>query len=75
MNFLGLDISERRTCGVVVDDQGVVARRARCDEDAHGGAEVARELASGFSIDAFGVAIEGAKPVASLKLVGLPEAT
>jgi glucokinase len=75
MNFLGLDISERRTCGVVVDEQGVVARRARRDAAAHGGAEVARELASGFSIDAFGVAIEGAKPVPSLKLAGLPEAT
>jgi len=72
MNFLGLDISERRTSGVVVDEHGQVARRARRDGTPEGSADLVRELASGFTIDAFGVSIDGAKALTALNVDGLP---
>ena len=71
MSFLGLDISDRRTIGVVVDENGDVVRRTRREEESGGAAAVAREIASGLSIEAFGVASE-ATPVASLKIRNLP---
>ncbi len=75
MNLLGLDISNQRTVGVVIDEHGHVARRGRRDGTPAGSGDLARELASGFSIEAFGVAIEGATEVASLDLGGLPKPT
>jgi glucokinase len=70
MRFLGLDISERRTIAVVVDENGDVARRARRDGP-EGSADVAREVASGLSIEAFGVSAE-TMGTAALNLDGLP---
>ena len=64
MNFLGLDIAERRTVGVVVDEHGDIQRRARRDGPAGASAQVARELAAGLTIEAFGVAVERREPVA-----------
>jgi predicted NBD/HSP70 family sugar kinase len=72
MNFLGLDISERRTSGVVVDERGQVARRARRDGTPEDSVDLVRELASGFTIGAFGVAIDGAKELAALNVDGMP---
>jgi glucokinase len=72
MNLLGLDVSDRRTVGVVVDEHGHVARRARHDGPPDQIADVARELAAGLSVDAVGVSVDGAAEAASLKLVGLP---
>ncbi len=72
MNLLGLDVSDRRTVGVVVDEHGHVARRARHDGPSDQIADVARELAAGLSVDAVGVSVDGAAEAASLKLVGLP---
>jgi predicted NBD/HSP70 family sugar kinase len=73
MKLLGLDISERRTVGVVLDERGNVVRRARRDGPADGSVNFARELTSGHSIDAFGVAIDGAEEVAALgEIDGLP---
>jgi predicted NBD/HSP70 family sugar kinase len=71
MNLLGLDVSDRRTVGVVVDEHGHVARRARHDGPSDQIADVARELAAGLSVDAVGVSVDGAAEAASLKLVGL----
>lgn len=75
MNLLGLDVSERRTIGVVVDEHGHVARRARRDGPPDSCAAVARELAAGSSIDAVGVSTDGGTELASLKLDGLPKPT
>ncbi len=73
MNLLGLDISDHRTVGVVVDEQGHVARRGRRDGPPAGSADLARELAADFTIEAFGVSIEGAAEVTALKTGGLPK--
>jgi glucokinase len=75
MSLLGLDISARRAVGVVVDDRGEVTRRIRRDGPPDRSADAAREVASGFSIEAFGVAIDGAKELTTLKLDGLPRPT
>ena len=72
MNLLGLDVSERRTVGVVVDEHGQVARRARRDGPPDTSADVARELAAGLTVDALGVSVDGAAETTSLKLAGLP---
>jgi glucokinase len=71
MTFLGLDISDRRTIGVVVDESGELVRRIRREGGADVAAGVARELASGFSIEAFGVSAD-ASAIVSLDLDGLP---
>jgi glucokinase len=73
MNLLGLDVSERRTLGVVVDERGTVTRRARRDGPTDHSADVARELAAGLSIEVVGVSIDGATELASLKPGGLPK--
>jgi glucokinase len=75
MSLLGLDISDRRVVGVVVDERGEIARRIRRDGPPDRSADAAREVASGFSIEAFGVAIDGARELPSLKLDGLPRPT
>jgi glucokinase len=71
MSFLGLDISDRRTIGVVVDENGEVVRRTRRESGSGGVPGLARELASGLSIDAFGVSAE-TSPGASLRVKDLP---
>lgn len=75
MNYLGLDISEGRIVGVVVDETGQVARRVRREGPPQGSVELARELVSGSSIAAVGVAIDGAQAVASLALESVPQPT
>lgn len=72
MSFLGLDISDRRTQGVVLDEQGGVVRRARRDGAPDALAGLVRELAAGQSIEAFGVSTEGAATLAGLAGEGLP---
>jgi glucokinase len=74
MSFLGLDISDRRTIGVVVDENGEVVRRTRRESGSGGVPGLARELASGLSIDAFGVSAE-TSPGASLRVKDLPPPT
>ena len=59
MHFLGLDIAERRAVGVVVDDEGAVVRRERREGAGVSALEMVRALASGLTIEAFGVASEG----------------
>jgi predicted NBD/HSP70 family sugar kinase len=75
MNILGLDIAERRAVGVVVDENGAVLRRGRREGSETSAADVVRELASGLSIDAFGVSNEGAAEVPSLTLREVPAPT
>ncbi len=58
MHLLGLDISDRRVIGVVVDGDGTVVRRARVDGATSNAGAIAGELAAGLAIDAFGVSIE-----------------
>jgi glucokinase len=57
MPLLGLDLSDRRIVGVVVDGDGTIVRRAR--RDGPGATDLAIQLAEGLTIDAFGAAIEG----------------
>jgi len=71
MNLLGLDISDRRTIGVVVDENGQLLRRARREGGPDMAAEMARELVAGLAVHAFGVSAE-ASGIASLALDGLP---
>jgi glucokinase len=71
MSFLGLDISNRRTIGVVVDGNGEVVRRSRRDGAPDGVADLARELACALSIEAVGVSAETAS-LGALTLDDLP---
>lgn len=73
MNILGLDMAERRAVGVVVDENGTVLRRGRREGADTSGADVIRELASGISIDVFGVSSDGAAEIPSLKLREVPQ--
>jgi len=71
MSFLGLDISDRRTIGVVVDENGEVVRRVRREKGSDGTAGLASELSSGLSVDAFGLSAETTQPE-PLNVKGLP---
>jgi predicted NBD/HSP70 family sugar kinase len=72
MNLVGLDVSDRRTVGVVLEDDGRVLRRARWNGLPDGSGEFARELASGLSVEAFGVAIEAGRQRAAVEAEELP---
>ena len=58
MHLLGLDIAESRVIGVVVDGNGAVIRRARRDGTGQNADDVARELAEGLTLDAFGASAD-----------------
>ena len=72
MNLVGLDVSDRRTVGVVLEDDGRVLRRARHDGLPDGSGDFARQLASGLSIEAFGVAIDAGRRTAAVDVDELP---
>jgi predicted NBD/HSP70 family sugar kinase len=72
MNLLGLDISERRSIGVMIDEHGKVSRRAKRDGPPENALDLARELVSVSSIDVFGAAVEGGRALEWLKIDGLP---
>jgi len=72
MNLVGLDVSDRRTVGVVLEDDGRVLRRARWNGLPDGSGEFVRELASGLSVEAFGVAIEAGRQRAAVEADELP---
>jgi glucokinase len=58
MHLLGLDISDRRVLGVVVDGDGAVVKSARADGAGPVAWAMAAQLAAGFTIDAFGVSMD-----------------
>lgn len=63
MHALGLDLTDRRVRGVVVDDAGAVVRRSQHDS-ADAAADVSLtldELSSGLTVDAFGLTAEPAR--------------
>jgi glucokinase len=58
MHLLGLDISDRRVLGVVVDGDGTVVKSARANGAGPVAWAMAAQLAAGFTIDAFGVSMD-----------------
>ena len=73
MQLLGLDIADGRTIGVVVDDAGTVIRRARRDGADANAAEVARELAEGLTLDAFGASSDRGQEDMLRSMKNVPE--
>lgn len=74
MHLLGLDIADGRVIGVVVDETGTVIRRARRDGAGANAADVARELAEGLTLDAFGVSSDTPKEALLHPMKNAPEA-